>query len=52
MAEEELRTTGGEGLTIKGFYNLVLRATGSKATAEKAARERMAEMLRRGLTPE
>jgi hypothetical protein len=52
LAEEELRATGGAGLTIDGYYDLVLAATGDPREAERRARARRSDLLRRGLTPE
>ncbi|QJX01241.1 hypothetical protein [Frigoriglobus tundricola] len=52
LAEEELRATGGAGLTTEAYHALVLRATGSPAAAERAARRRVAEQMRRGQTPQ
>lgn len=51
LAEEELRETGGANLTIDGYYDLVLAATGNPKTAAHSARARRAEILRRGGTP-
>ncbi|WP_171469367.1 hypothetical protein [Frigoriglobus tundricola] len=51
MAEEELRATGGAGLSTEAYFHLVEAATGSTAAAERAARKRVAEQMRNGQTP-
>lgn len=51
LAEEELRTTGGADLTLEGYHQLVLLATGSKAEAARRTSARMAAQLRRGEEP-
>ena len=52
LAEEELRTTGGKDLSPDGLFALVLRATGSKVQATRAARDRVAAQLRAGESPQ
>lgn len=49
LAEEELRATGGRDLTIDGYYDLVLLATGSVREAERRAKARRAALLREGI---
>jgi hypothetical protein len=38
QAERQLRETGGEGLTVDAYFDLVLLATGSKAEAKRRAK--------------
>ncbi len=38
-------------LTTEAFRDLVLRATGSKATADEATRQRLASQMRAGVMP-
>lgn len=51
LAEKELRETDGANLTIDGYYDLVLLATGSVKEAERRARARRSAILRAGKTP-
>lgn len=52
LAEEQLARTGGRGLSLEAYRDLVERATGSKAAGERAASARLAAQLRAGVTPQ
>lgn len=45
LAEEELRATGGADLTLDGYYDTVLLATGSAREAERRTKARRARMM-------
>ena len=51
FAEEELRATGGADLTVDGYYDLVLAATGDPREAARRAKARRQAVLRAGGTP-
>lgn len=52
LAEKELRETGGRDLTLEGYYDLVLLATGSAPEAARRTKARRQAILREGGTPE
>jgi hypothetical protein len=45
LAEEELRATGGADLTLDGYYDAVLAATGSEREAGRRTKARRARMM-------